>query len=241
MASERTSVPNQSRNNWDGGVQRILTDQSMPKIASTTKDKRMENTSPSVIEDDRWEITKNDFRMPSSTALKVMDKADVVLRQRLAHAAPELGVDICRFETSVARICNSEIQLGRRLAFGNFSDIHCFQFKDSKATRICTKEQHEAADELKKACNAESFVVKLLRAQLLGDPKLYSVRYSLLFGSNVLFSFCWSFSLSQFVYFFRDFVAHLDRRSRYIDGRDASCNACSSQYHKAKRQVASVC
>ena len=125
-------------------------------------------------EDERWDVTKNDLPIASAVGLRVMDHADVVLKKRLANASPDV-LDVVKFEKSAARFQNCEIELGRRLAFGNFADIYSIEsFRPTKATKTCTPEQLAEAETLKKNRNANSLVVKVLRAQLLLNPGLYA-------------------------------------------------------------------
>jgi serine/threonine protein kinase len=138
-------------------------------------DREGETSAHSITsEEERWDVTKNDLPIASAIGLRVMDHADVVLKTRLSNASPDV-LDVVKFEKSVARFQNCEIELGRRLAFGNFADIYSIEsFRPSKATKTCTSEQMDAAETLKKTRNAKSLVVKVLRAQLLLNPGLYA-------------------------------------------------------------------
>ena len=169
------SMLNHMDEDGDDGKDGNMELSSSPTIESIPKnDEGIKRKEPPVSEEDQWYITRNDIPLSSSAALKVMDKADIVLQKRLVNAIPE-ELDVCRFEASIARFSNSEIELGRRLAYGNFADIYSIQsFRPFKSNKNCTDEQLAAAEEVKQLYNPKSLVVKLLRAQLLGNPGLYA-------------------------------------------------------------------
>ena len=72
-------------------------------------------------DEETWPITKRDLPLSNSTAIRVMDYAHVVLSKRLSDN--DDGLNLCNFETSLARFLNSEIEIGKKIAFGNFADI----------------------------------------------------------------------------------------------------------------------
>jgi serine/threonine protein kinase len=162
-------------------------------------------------EEESWSITKKDMPLSSEAAIRVMDHAHVVLQKRLSEYEYSCGsdsgngngdgLDIFRFETSLARFLNSEIELGKRLAWGNFADIYVIRsFRqpprllhppdndndtdadtdtdNSTSTaskrKACTPEQQEAAEHIQRTFSAEDLVIKVLRPQLLGNTALYA-------------------------------------------------------------------
>jgi serine/threonine protein kinase len=126
-----------------------------------------------VLPEETWSITKRDRPFPSESSIKVMDHAHIVLQKRLSEAPDDL--DIFKFETSLPRFTNSEIELGKRIAWGNFADIYLIdKFCSSRTAKGCTEKQLEAAKEIKENTPPGSLVVKILRAQLLMNASLYA-------------------------------------------------------------------
>lgn len=124
-------------------------------------------------EEETWPITKRDIPLSNETAIRVMDHAHVVLETRLSETNE--GLDVFRFETSLARFLNSEIELGKRIAFGHFADIFLIRsFKELKAAKACTPEQAEAAQHVRDTYGASQLVIKVLRPSLL----IYPVQYA---------------------------------------------------------------
>jgi serine/threonine protein kinase len=132
-----------------------------------------DDTGSDHEETSSWSITQRDRPLDSDNAIRVMDHAHIVLRKRLCEYGDDM--DIFKFETSLGRFQNSEIELGKRLAWGNFADIYIVKsWRPYHAPKACTQEQLEAAEEIKQTFRADDLVVKLLRAHLLADPALYA-------------------------------------------------------------------
>lgn len=124
--------------------------------------------------EETWPITKRDLPLSNPSAIRVMDYAHVVLSKRLPDNNND-GLDILSFETSLARFLNSEIELGKRVAFGNFAEIFIIRkWKEPKAPKPCTPEQAEAANVVMETFRPEELVVKVLRAMLLSNVSLYA-------------------------------------------------------------------
>jgi serine/threonine protein kinase len=124
-------------------------------------------------EDETWPITKRDRPMSNSTAIRVMDHAHTVVAKRLSETSE--GLDLLAFENSLARFLNSEIELGKRIAFGNFADIFLIRrWKESKPDKACTPEQSNAAEEILRTSRPEDLVIKVLRPSLLMNPAHYA-------------------------------------------------------------------
>lgn len=137
---------------------------------STTTTSR---TRDGFSEDETWPITARDKPLSSTMAIRVMDHAHTVLAKRLSE--PNEGLDIFRFENSLARFLNSEIELGKRIAFGNFADIFLIKrWKESKPGKACTPEQANAAEETMQTIRPEDLVIKILRPSLLMNPAFYA-------------------------------------------------------------------
>jgi hypothetical protein len=68
-------------------------------------------------DDDTWmQITKRDRQLSSANAIAVMDHAHTVLEKRICEASDQLNLQegLHVFETTLGRLQNSEIKLGRR-------------------------------------------------------------------------------------------------------------------------------
>ncbi len=124
-------------------------------------------------DDETWPITKRDLPLSNSTAIRVMDYAHVVLSKRLSEIND--GSNVFNFETSLARFLNSEIDLGKKIAFGNFADIFLIRkWREPKPSKPCTPEQAEAATKIMQTFRPEDLVIKVLRPLLLTNPALYA-------------------------------------------------------------------
>ena len=146
---------------------------SVPDDEEEEEEEEENEFSDHVLPEESWSITKRDRPISNESAIRVMDRAHIVLRKRLSEATEE--VDIFKFETSLARFQNSELELGKRLAWGNFADIYLVKsFQKCKTAKSCTQDQDGAAEEVKRTCTPGELVVKVLRSQLLGNTALYA-------------------------------------------------------------------
>lgn len=170
MATTMTSTPTKE------GTEEVDAEESSGVttiVSLPDSDDNDEDQSQRVQETDTWDMTKNDLPLPSDIAVRVMDHAHDVLHQRISEAGEDL--DTSRFETSLARFQNWELELGRRIGMGSFADIFCVEeYRDYKPVKNCTEEQLQQAEELKITCSAKSLAVKVLRARLLVEHGLYA-------------------------------------------------------------------
>ena len=145
-----------------------------PGVPAVDSNETDESTgSHQCSEDETWAITRRDAPLSNETALRVMDHAHMVLSKRLNEIKGDL--DLFKFETSLARFQNSEIDIGKRIAFGNFADIFVIRkWKKAKSVKACTAEQAEAAKEIMRTYRPEDVVIKVLRPTLLTNSALYA-------------------------------------------------------------------
>jgi hypothetical protein len=153
----------------------VVAQTSPPPPTSSTSSSSLENPILDLREEDTWDkITKRDRPLSNANAIAVMDHAYEVLRKRICEATDELSLTY--FDKTLGRFQNCEITLGRRLASGNFADIHqisSFVPVDLNV-KACTEKQKEAAEEIKLKYKPNELVVKVLRGNLLLNPPLYA-------------------------------------------------------------------
>ena len=114
-----------------------------------------------VASQETWsEITERDKQISSEESIQVMDHAHSVIEKRLEAADPS-QLNISKFEATLARFTNSEIELGRRIAWGNFADIYVISKFDTSTLpnnfKGCTDEQHRITEQMKREYNETLF------------------------------------------------------------------------------------
>ena len=134
-----------------------------------------ETTKLDVREEDTWnQITRRDRPLSNANAIAVMDHAHTVLEKRICESSNPDSMKL--FDRTLGKFQNSEITLGRRLASGNFADIHqisSFVPIDLNA-KACNAKQKDAAEDIKIKYKPNELVVKVLRGNLLLNPSLYA-------------------------------------------------------------------
>jgi hypothetical protein len=137
-------------------------------VAGSTSD-----TFEEISDNETWEITKRDIPLTNAAAIGAMDHAYTVLNDRLAEKGDE--IDSSRFNKTLPRFMNSEIALGKRIAWGTFADIYLIRkWNEAKSIKACSPEQLNAASIVMLRTPPEDLVVKVLRPTLLINPNLYA-------------------------------------------------------------------
>ena len=152
-------------------------------------------------EDVAWrDITKRDRPLSSSQASAVMTEVQKVLINRFENAEPGKNfkdVKLRRFDDRLPRFQKAEINIGRRIASGNFADIFCVNSWGSSTRSNSTSSSNEINESssasastsmtsasttsttvIKEQNPPKSVAVKLLRSNLLLTPKLFSTAAS---------------------------------------------------------------
>ena len=146
-----------------------------------------------VGEDIAWkDITKRDRPLSASLAAAVTAEVERVLINRFENAEDGnfRDVKLKRFEDRLARFPKIEINIGRRIASGNFADIYCVDSwgddVSTTTTTTATTTMLTSTAVIKGQNPPESVAVKLLRSNLLLTPKLYSTAASDLITEGTL-------------------------------------------------------
>ena len=128
------------------------------------------------------EITKRDKALSKANLIHVIDHSVAMLGERICEATNNkyFRESLKSFERTLGRFRNSEITLGKRIASGNFADIHLihsFAQQQIDGTdnfdKPCTRDQAKIA-EIVKQKNPDEYVVKVLRKNLLINPSLFA-------------------------------------------------------------------
>lgn len=126
-----------------------------------------------IPDNETWPITKRDVPISNAAAIGAMDHAHTVLDDRLSARGKD--IDLSLFNSTLPRFMNSEIDLGKRIAWGMFADIFLIRnWKEASSVKPCTPEQLTAASIIMQRTDPQDLVIKVLRPALLINPNLYA-------------------------------------------------------------------
>ena len=144
---------------------------------------------------DTWEsITKRDRPLSDKDSVRVTDHSMAMLGERICEATNDrhFRESLKAFEHTLGRFRNSEIELGNRIASGSFADVYRIRSfrREEKAENYTPIEDPHAVftrdldlscsglqaktDEIVKRHKPDEYVVKVLRKNLLINPKLFA-------------------------------------------------------------------
>lgn len=125
---------------------------------------------------DTWdEITKRDKALSNETLVHVMDHSMSMLGERICEATndKQFRESLKTFEHTLERFRHSEIQLGKRIASGNFADIYRISLFRGDEEGVLSGEQSKTA-RIVKQNKPDEYVIKILRKNLLVNKSLFA-------------------------------------------------------------------
>jgi serine/threonine protein kinase len=126
-----------------------------------------------IPDSETWAITRRDVPLTNAAAIGAMDHAYTVLNDRLAGKGENIDVKI--FNKTLPRFMNSEIELGKRIAWGAFAEIYLIRkWNEAKSVKACSPELLNTSSIIMQQTSPEDLVIKVLRPTLLMNPDLYA-------------------------------------------------------------------
>jgi len=142
-------------------------------VGTGTVDGNTMDTVDDIVNNETWEITRRDLPITNATAIGALDHAYTVLKERLGSNG--VDIDTTKFQKTLPRVLNSEIELGKRIAWGAFAEIYLIKdWSEAKSVKACTLDQLNTATMFMLRHNPQDLVIKVLRPTVLLNSNLYA-------------------------------------------------------------------